>query len=610
MALISGLDRQYNHPIEKLDNIAQMSILIGLVCSLFMGTSRRAGDFIMKSLSLLVATVYEAAGRPPPQTVLNQIPATITHALAQLNIESHTTIYAVCPRCCFTHPPKYHHNSTIATYPSTCTHKETSESDVCGEPLLTGRVNSGLSKPIKPFVYHHFSDYMAGLLSSKKDEESMDRACDDAFASVHEPPPERISNIFQGSFLRSFLGPDGKLFIDRGTEGRYVHSLNIDFFDAEGLTVRGASASWGLFSSACLNLSDSEMFKPEKMYVNIIPGPREPNVDQLNHFIRPFVDEMRASWEHGVYYTRTALHPEGRMARDAVACVVCDLLGARKAAGLASPNSHAYCSVCTCFNITTRGRYDFQNWVLRDSNAMREIARSYRDAPTTAERLKIFNQFKVRWSELWRLPYYDPIRQLVVDVMHAVYENWPEFFYRDTLKLTAKSANAPLKCIPAFKLAFPAPTQRQTENFGIDDVSRGQLKLISNALTIPFVLDSSPYPDFLYRLSPGDEGKLFIRPDGLAARLDNYKLPALRFATYCVLRTTEVPKSKPECISLMLDWVCTSTFYARDTVYSLFPAYETDSCSRFISFREEVVYTRDNGAHTKRHQEHIDALVV
>ncbi|KAF9488639.1 hypothetical protein BDN71DRAFT_1512883 [Pleurotus eryngii] len=387
-------DRQYNHPIEKLDNIAQMSILIGLVCSLFMGTSRRAGDFIMKSLSLLVATVYEAAGRSPPQTVLNQIPATITHALAQLNIESHTTIYAVCPRCCFTHHPKYHHNSTIATYLSTCTHKETSESDVCGEPLLTGHVNSGLSKPIKPFVYHHFSDYMAGLLSSEKDEESMDRACDDAFASVHEPPPEQISNIFQGSFLRSFLGPDGKLFIDHGTEGRYVHSLNIDFFDAEGLTVWGASASWGLFSSACLNLSDSEMFKPEKMYVNIIPGPHKPNVDQLNHFIRPFVDEMRASWEQGVYYTHTALHPEGRMARDAVA----------------------------------------------------------------------------------------------------------------------------------------------------------------NALTIPFVLDSSPYPNFLYRLSLGDEGKLFIWPDGLAARLDNYKLPALCFATYCVLRTMEVPKSKPECISLMLDW--------------------------------------------------------
>ncbi|KAG9223512.1 hypothetical protein CCMSSC00406_0007004 [Pleurotus cornucopiae] len=554
-------DRHYSHPIEKLNPIAQKAILIGLVCSFFMGTSRRAGDFIMKSLSSLVTTVYEATGQSTPQTVLNQIPATITHALSQFNLESRTTIYAVCPKCCFTHPPKFHHNSTIATYPSLCTHKETSASENCGEPLLTTRTNAnGSDKPIKPFVYHHFSDYMAGLLSSKKDEEAMDRACDDAFASADEPPPERITNIFQGSFIRSFLGPDGrKLFIDRGGEGRFLHSLNIDFFDAEGMTVRGATGSWGLFSTACLNLPESEMHKPEKMYFNIIPGPHEPDVNQLNHFMRPFVDEMCTSWTRGVYYTRTALCPEGRISRDAVACVVCDLLGARKAAGLPYPRSHAYCSVCQCFKQATLGRFDPENWVEHDVEQMHKFAESYRDAPTIDARQKLFDKFKVRWSELWRLPYWNPVRQLVVDVMHAVYENWAEFFYRDTLKLTSAKAKAKLKCIPAFKLTFQMPTKAQTERFAIDATSRDQMRLIGLALTMPFVLDSVPDPIFVSRLSILDEGTLFMRPESLKLRLMTYKLPALRFAVSCVKPGLELPNVKADCVTVLINWRTTQT---------------------------------------------------
>jgi hypothetical protein len=36
---------------------------------------------------------------------------------------------------------------------------------------------------------------------------------------------------------------------------------------------------------------------------------------------------------------------------------------------------------------------------------------------TLADREKIFTKYGTRWSELWRLPYWDPSRQLVVDAM-------------------------------------------------------------------------------------------------------------------------------------------------------------------------------------------------
>ncbi|KAF9495073.1 hypothetical protein BDN71DRAFT_1431202 [Pleurotus eryngii] len=326
--------------------------------------------------------------------------------------------------------------------------------------ICTGCANtSSLSKLIKPYVYHHFSDYMAGLLSSKKDEESMDRACDDTFASAYKPPPEQISNIFQGSFLRFFIGPDGKLFIDHGTEGHYVHALNIDFFDAEGMTVQGASASWGLFSTSCLNLPDSEMHKPEKICVQ---------------------------------------------------------------AGIGMSTTLALRCILRGVWLAMQWRYDPQNWVPHDPKAMYEIACSFRDAPTVAKHLSIFAQFKVRWTKLWRLPYYDPVCQLVVNVMHAVYENWLEFFYRDTLRLTSVSANATPKCILTFKLAFLVLTQEETHNFNIDQLLCGQLKLISNALTIPFVLDSAPDPVVV--------------------------------SSSCVMRPMEAPKTKAACILALIAW--------------------------------------------------------
>ncbi|KAF9233015.1 hypothetical protein BU15DRAFT_7288, partial [Melanogaster broomeanus] len=49
-------------------------------------------------------------------------------------------------------------------------------------------------------------------------------------------------------------------------------------------------------------------------------------------------------------------------------------------------------------------------------------AEQWRDAPSTAERERLFKEHGVRWSELWRLPYWDPARQLVVDAMHCILE--------------------------------------------------------------------------------------------------------------------------------------------------------------------------------------------
>ncbi|THU87461.1 hypothetical protein K435DRAFT_681623, partial [Dendrothele bispora CBS 962.96] len=87
-----------------------------------------------------------------------------------------------------------------------------------------------------------------------------------------------MTDIFHGSLIRDFHGPDGKHF-SKGSkdEGRYLFSLAADFFNPLGNKQAGKKISVGLIALVCLNLPLSERYKPENIFVaGIIPGPSEP----------------------------------------------------------------------------------------------------------------------------------------------------------------------------------------------------------------------------------------------------------------------------------------------------------------------------------------------
>ncbi|KAF8573984.1 hypothetical protein K439DRAFT_1275402, partial [Ramaria rubella] len=175
-------------------------------------------------------------------------------------------------------------------------------------------------------------------------------------------------------------------------------------------------------SMACLNPPLSICYKPENMYIaGIINGPREPQLSAINHYMRPLVDDLALSWQRGVWFSKTAMCPSGRMTRSAVATTICDLPGARKAAQLTSHGSHDYCSVCQCI-LSTRCRTDFETWKRRDTQEMHHIVVQWRDAPTNKDQEMLFKEHGIHWSEIWHPPYWDPTQQLVVDSMHCILE--------------------------------------------------------------------------------------------------------------------------------------------------------------------------------------------
>ena len=63
-------------------------------------------------------------------------------------------------------------------------------------------------------------------------------------------------------------------------------------------------------------------------------------------------------------------------------------------------------------------------------------------------------KYGTQWSELWCLPYWDPSRQLVVDLMHCIIEGLAHTHFHEVLGLIMTQASAPAPPIREFMHNF------------------------------------------------------------------------------------------------------------------------------------------------------------
>ncbi|KZT10149.1 uncharacterized protein LAESUDRAFT_756338 [Laetiporus sulphureus 93-53] len=60
-------------------------------------------------------------------------------------------------------------------------------------------------------------------------------------------------------------------------------------------------------------------------------------------------------------------------------------------------------------------------WIMKSKEDVLKFAEEWRDAQTKTRQAAIFRKTGVRWSELLRLPYWDPTRGVIVDSMHNLF---------------------------------------------------------------------------------------------------------------------------------------------------------------------------------------------
>ncbi|KAF8582884.1 hypothetical protein K439DRAFT_1244912, partial [Ramaria rubella] len=95
-------------PIDRSDEVAQITMFLAVVCTIIMGVSCHVGDFILGITSVLLSLAWRnkhGTLDPPQANVLVQVPKTVATALSRFDLDGRITIYAVCPTCHFTYKP-------------------------------------------------------------------------------------------------------------------------------------------------------------------------------------------------------------------------------------------------------------------------------------------------------------------------------------------------------------------------------------------------------------------------------------------------------------------------------------------------------------------------
>ncbi|TFK61738.1 hypothetical protein BDN72DRAFT_748493, partial [Pluteus cervinus] len=174
----------------------------------------------------------------------------------------------------------------------------------------------------------------------------------------------------------------------------------------------------------CLNLPAHLRYKVENIYlVGVIPGPHEPSLHELNHFICPMVDNLLELWSPGVVLSCVSGYDYGCLVRCAIIALIADLLAVRKLAGLRGVTANTnFCSFCQLPKADI-GNLDNSSWPRATTAERIAAAEAWLHAESEAERDNLFHENGIYWTELLRLPYWEPLRFTLLDAMHNLFLN-------------------------------------------------------------------------------------------------------------------------------------------------------------------------------------------
>lgn len=431
--------------------------------------SRTRAAFVLASLRLIIKQLIGAKDMAyfPHDMLLENVPKDPRTVYTYFDLQPRVRSYICCSSCFALY-------DSGESAPKLCTEQVTPET-TCGAALFaTRRIRSQVfTRPIRIYVTQSLKDWLGRMLSRP----DMERH----FESLPSKTPGELNDFWDGAAINSFLGPDrSQLFITGGIHGelRLPFSFSMDGFTPFIKTNRSVSVT-GIYM-ACMKFPPDIRYKLENIFlVGVIPGPNKPTLTQINHAVRVLVDELEVFWDPGVYFSRTSLYTEGRLVRLALMIIVCDLVAARQIAGLASHSASLFCSLCYLLS-SDMENFDINSWPKRDPVDSKRIAFEWRNAESTSSRDKIFKEYGLRWSEFWRLDYWDAISFTTIDTMHAQWINSVEHHLYDTWGIDPTAICSDGKLIPKERPKRPAAKDMVT---AVEALSSALEKDTANPLT-------------------------------------------------------------------------------------------------------------------------------
>ncbi len=433
-------------------------------------TSRPYTRYILVTIQVVLLGALLSCNSPrqglsaEQAALLNHVPDDVRTVLSNLGLEPDFMRYACCRQCFAIYPPNP--DNPDNPYPHKCTFEET-DKGICDTPLVIRQDHpssdgSGQTRTtydaILTFPYRPLQSWLADMVARPGIARYMKSAW-----KASETVGSTWKDIFEAPCVREFLGPDGKTpFASQPEHSTHlIFSLFIDWFNPYGNKKAGKSHSIGAIYLVCMNLPDHLRYRPENIYLaGIIPGPKEPETSQINHLLRPLVDELLVLWYRGMIFANVADQTSPLLVCGAMIPLVCDIPALRKAGGFAGHSAAHFCSFCELprSNMNSLHR---DNWPRHSWEEHVEHAKQWLDAQTDKDREDLFKQYGIRWSELLRLDYWDPTRFAVVDAMHNLFLGELRHHCRDVWGISVKDTKKiqphdPKKQAEELKKAFNA----------------------------------------------------------------------------------------------------------------------------------------------------------
>ena len=387
-------------------------MLLVLVLSLFCGVSRTHCRFVLAVLRFVVRSVTEHhSDSLKVNSLMDQIPQDPRTLFNHFDLHPRLQAYICCPDC-------YALYNNDASAPQTCTYQDPPEATPCGSALFATRTIRGkdFRRPLRLYVAQSLKEWVGRLLSRESVESHLKVSISLA------DRPQNMRDFWDGEAIRSFLGPDGLPFLDCPDEElRLVFSLSMDGFSPFGKANKAVTVT--AIYMACMNLPIDTRYLLENIFLaGILPGPHKPSLQQINPALHRLVQQLVDFWNPGFFFSRTALYPEGRLAKAAVLLLVADILAARQMGGFTAITSSNFCSCCKLQSKDVEN-FSVETWEPRNSATHFQHAQKWRNATTIRDREDCFKENPVRWSELLDLPYWRAIEYTTLDSMHAHWIN-------------------------------------------------------------------------------------------------------------------------------------------------------------------------------------------
>lgn len=388
-----------------------MFIVVVLSLYLLGGLSQTWASFVVWGIKEIIASLGITS---PNIDGILKLPSTVAQYLDYFELRPEETAYKACSRCYTLYP-------SHRDIPSECTAKY--ECTTCSQTL-----NDSFAVVTQSF------DHWLGSRLLRPDWEASIKQYSESV-----PPPigsgpllenDRMRDIWHGCGLAELKRADGdvEFFPAQGQDLHLAFSLGVDGFNPYTQKVAGVTASAHVYLLICLSLPPEIRYEPDNIYIyGVFPG--SPNTERSNNIISPLVTCLLAFWTTGVHFTSTHEFPQGRIVRAVLGPLLCDLIAARQVAGHASHSSkNDLCTVCYASTM---------NWerlnlpAFRTGKEQREAAERWKNARSAEERDALFASAGVRYSELLRLPYWDPTKMVVVDSLHQLLLGIIQRFCRD-----------------------------------------------------------------------------------------------------------------------------------------------------------------------------------